>query len=572
MLFLLTPLVSLNSYCQGVDEVRKGVYGVKRQVMREVNRTRRDVRQMDRLVSSKKRTVDPEADSGDVIKWTMSPYVPNSGMIRDYDFIYTFLHAKQEYTFRHDKNLKSLEYDSVNHIFYKNIGAGEKLEEGVEVMGWHPHWMNDSYKNYPYKMLSILSYYSYDINPNTGDASNPEVIDSLRNSSIPDSTLKYGTKLYLSVTSFGRHNNRKFLSDEQSREIFITEVLNLMNERKGAFSGIDLNFEAIDSVDSPKFTQFVKQLSSRLNVAGYDLILDVPYFNRHDIFNYEELSPHVLYFNIMGYDFNGEQSLFPGSMAPLHALEGGLSLETAVNDLLVLGIPGKKILLSLPLYGVVWDITDVERGGACQYKTSLPYYQIESQYGIDYNPFYDALSGSFFYIIENDQERLACWYENGTSLDLKFRWVRSKNLRGVGLWALGYDQASVDIWNAVQDVYGAELVQVQPVETRLSGPFGLAKEILLYKNIIGLGFLVFAGFVFLGFALSLTDWRVREVLFQQQSFRIIYSLGFLILSVVGIQWWWNRDTKWDIVVGLLIGGVGVFIINYIFTKYRDQLR
>jgi len=568
MLLVIAPLAN----SQGVTDIRKGIYGAKRQVMREVNRSKRDANQINRLLSNKKRDVDPASDTSEYIKWSMQPYVPNSGMIRDYQYVYTFLHDEQEYTFTKDPDLKTIQWDSVNNEFYKNIGKGEKLQDGVEVMGWHPYWMGDSYKNYRYKMLSIVSFYSYDINPNTGGPSNPDVLDSLRSSSLPDSAAKYGTKLFLSVTSFGRKSNRKFLNDEQSREIFITEVLGLMASRKGAFAGVDLDFEEIDSADAPKFTEFVKQLSARLSAAEYKLILNVPYFNEHNVFDYKALAGHVWYFNIMGYDFSGEHSAYPGSVAPIHAVATQPSLETVVNDFLNLEISGQQIILSLPLYGVTWDVTNLEKGGGSRYESSMPYYMIQSKYGAIYNPFYDALSGSFFYVIEEEGKRKMCWFENETSLDLKFKWAQSKNLKGIGLWALGYEQNSNAIWKSIEDNYGSELVKIEPIDTKLGGPFGLAKAIVAYKRMIGLSFLVLAAFLALGFALSLRDWRVREVLFQSQGFRFIYGAVFLLVAIVGLQWWWNNDENWSLIAGLLVGAIGVAIINIIFNRYRDDLR
>ncbi|MBT7687084.1 MAG: hypothetical protein HN728_06345 [Flavobacteriales bacterium] len=557
---------------QGLGEVRKGIYSAKRQAMREANRSRRDARQVNRLLSKKKRDVDPAADTSKHIKWSMKPYVPNSGMVRDYEYIYTFLHAEQEYTFIKDPDLKYIQWDSINNEFYKNIGSGEQLKEGVEVMGWHPYWMDDSYKSYPYKMLSIISFYSYDINPNTGAASNPNILDSLKKSSLPDSAKKYGTKLYLSVTSFGEKNNRKFLNDDQSKEIFITEVLKLMNGRKGHFYGVDLDFEEIDTTDAPKFTEFVKQLSARLGDAGYQLILNVPYFNDNNVFDYKALSGHVLYFNIMGYDFSGEHTSHPGSISPLNAVESQPSLETVVNDFLNLEIAGQQIILSLPLYGATWDVTNLADGGGSSYERALPYYRIQSTYGASYNPYYDALSSSFFYLVEEEEKLKMCWFENDVSLDLKFKWSQNKGLKGVGLWALGYEQNSPDVWKAVEQNFASELVKIEPIETKLSGPFGLAKQVVSYKRIIGLSFLVFAAFMVLGFSLSLRDWRVREVLFQSQAFRVVYSSAFLLLAIIGLQWWWNSDRGWGVVIGLVVGSIGIAIINILFNRYRKELK
>jgi len=599
-------LSGLTSYGQ----VRKSIYGAKRKIRTEINRTKRDFRGLDKALSSNKRTVDSSLDTADVIMWSMKPHIPNSGMIHDYQYVYNFLHTQQEYTFPLDYDLKSIEWDSINNLFYKNIGGSYKLDDNVEVIGWHPHWMGDAYKYYNYKLLSMISFYSYDIDPYTGSYWNPEVIEQLRNSSLPDSAAKYGTKLLISVTSLDKEYNSIFLGNELAQDQFIYEILELLREREGMFAGIDLNFEEIDPDNRDDFTHFVKKLNAQLINNDYMLILDVPYFNDGNVLDYNELKNHVVYFNIMGYDFSGVHSTYPGSISPLQAMDTQPSLETSVNDFFNDGIDGQQIILSLPLYGVTWDITNLEKGNVSFYEKSLPYYQVISNYETEYNPYYDAFSSSFFFVINENGRKMMCWYENEISLEIKFRWAKEKNLKGIGLWALGYSQGAPEIWQGVADNFGADsLVVISPVSSELSGPYGIVRDIIKYKKVIGLGFLVFAGFVVLGFVLSLKDWRVREILFQKQSFRVVYSLVFITLVVFGIQWLWTEDhlfqTKrnmeivqaeqfqqageldkavslyesilktypaWNLIIGIVFGAIAVLLINMAFTRYRKLLK
>ena len=557
---------------QGIDDARKNIYSARRKILTEINRTKRDFKGVNKLLSSTKRTVDSSVDTLDVITWSMRPYIPNSGMIHDYEYVYTFLHAQQEYTFQKDFNLKSIHWDSINDVFYKNVSSERKIKEGNEVIGWHPHWMGDSYKYYNYKLLTMISYYSYDINPSTGNYWNPEIIEQLRNSSMPDSAAKYGVKTLISVTSLGKENNQSFLNNELAQEQFFHEIIELLNEKKGKFSGIDLNFEEISPTDKGKFSHFVKQLSARLSSNGYFLILDVPYFNSNDIFDYKALSSYVKYFNVMGYDFNGDHSVYPGSIAPLHSLDTQPSLETAVNDFFNDEVSSQKIILSLPLYGVTWDVTNLDKGSVSIYEKSLPYYKVIANYETEYNPYYDALSGSSFFIMNDDATKKMCWYESDVSLDIKFQWTKGKNLKGIGLWAMGYDQGAPEIWKVVADNFGTDsLAAIHPVKTKLSGPFGIVSDIIRYKKMVGIGFLIFSGFIILGFIISLSDWRVREILFQKQSFRIVYSFVFLVFAILGIEWW-LEGSQWNITIGLVIGAVGVLLINIAFTKYRDVLK
>ena len=89
---------------------------------------------------------------------------------------------------------------------------------------------------------------------------------------------------------------------------------------------------------------------------------------------------------------------------------------------------------------------------------------------------------------------------------------------------------------------------------------------------IGLGFLIFAGFLVLGFVYALTDWRVRDALFVNQSFRVVYSMIFMIFSICGLQYLWVPAPQWSIALGVLVGGVGVILINIFFSQNRKNLR
>ena len=573
MAVLLTVGSMGTSWAQrGVLDLPRKAMDVPRRAMREVNNVFQNYDNMERMFSTMRRPRDPKTDTADQMIWEKKPYVPNSGMIHDYDYVYTFLHRTQKYTFQRDYDLKAIEWDSVNNVFYKNRGSADSLDRRYEVIGWHPSWMGDAYKYYNYRLLSMVSFYSYDINPNTGGAWNPEDIDWLRASSLPDSAAKYGAKALISVTSLERENNHIFLSDEFSRNQFMEDIMSLLDERKGRFAGIDLNVEEIDPADRDLFTQFVKMLFTRLSSAGYLLVLDVPYFNAGNVFDYRALKDYVTYFNVMAYDFSGSHSQYPGSVSPLRALTTQPSLETAVNDFLNLGVSGQQIILSLPLFGVTWDVTDVNVGNRPVYLESIPYYKVKSSFGSEYNPYFDPFSSSPFYLVPSGDRSIMCWYESDNSLALKFEWAKAMDLKGVGLWALGYDQGAPEIWKAVHNSFAMDSLSVITYTSSLSGPFGIVKNMVEYKKLIGLGFLVFAAFVVIGFVVSLFDWQVRQVLFTEQTFRVVYALAFLVLVIIGIRWLGFPDSGWNLLIGLLIGGSVVALVNLAFSSYRRRLK
>jgi len=45
------------------------------------------------------------------------------------------------------------------------------------------------------------------------------------------------------------------------------------------------------------------------------------------------------------------------------------------------------------------------------------------------------------------------WYDDDSSLGLKYDLAESKNYKGIGMWALGYDRAKPQLWNEIEKRY-----------------------------------------------------------------------------------------------------------------------
>ena len=45
------------------------------------------------------------------------------------------------------------------------------------------------------------------------------------------------------------------------------------------------------------------------------------------------------------------------------------------------------------------------------------------------------------------------YYEDVRSLGLKYDFIKEKNLRGVGIWALGYDGSYPELWDLLEEKF-----------------------------------------------------------------------------------------------------------------------
>ena len=49
--------------------------------------------------------------------------------------------------------------DSLQSFYVRSDQSFNKISDGREVFGWHPYWMGSQWKNYPFDLLSTISYF-----------------------------------------------------------------------------------------------------------------------------------------------------------------------------------------------------------------------------------------------------------------------------------------------------------------------------------------------------------------------------------------------------------------------------
>ena len=74
----------------------------------------------------------------------------------------------------------------------------------------------------------------------------------------------------------------------------------------------------------------------------------------------------------------------------------------------------------------------------------------------------------------NDNGWNQVWYDDSLSLDLKYDFAIQKNLKGIGIWALGYDGNRSELWNLIEKKF----VNPTSVETGNQLP----EEFVLHQN------------------------------------------------------------------------------------------
>lgn len=508
--------------------------------------------------------------------------VEGEGIIQDYPLLYRAMNfGVKKNPFDSLLATGTVEWDSIQDIHYiKYETSTTSLDSNFQTFGWHPYWMGTAYKSYNFKLLSRIAFFSYDINPQTGNYASPEVIDDWKSTGLIDSAHQAGCKVLLTITNLGAEDNRIFLDNSVNQHSVLFDSLLFLVNLRGA-DGIDINFEQIPIGYGPKFSAFIKALSVKFKTANKDFFINltIPKVNNGQIPDIENLNEYVDAFVLTGYDFHMSTSGTDGPVAPLRAKPGDRSIETIVDAYLREGIDIDKLILALPYYGAVWrsGIAQMESSNA-QFEEYLTYRNILSTFQKQDVPNYDSLSSSAYYLIKNGDVYTKCWFDDTITYQVKFDWIKEKKLAGVGFWALGYDNGHTDLWQLIDKEFSADSILVLNLEPPYTEFHNFAIQVMQYKEIIIVaGIFVFV-FLIIGLVVSLFDWRVREVFFGKNAYLLMYVFSaffFLIfiyiINLILQQQGVSNNSLVNLFVGLIIGSIVAFFLGKRYGHWKRNL-
>ena len=336
-------------------------------------------------------------------------------------------------------------------------GIETNTQQDYITFGWHPYWVDDAYNNYRFELLDYISWFAYEIIPETGNYSNISAIEKLKTKGLEliKKAKEKNCKVLLTITNNGRENTNQFLLNQSGQQsVLIDSVLNLVKTLN--LDGVDLNFENVDPKSGKKMTAFVKKLSDAIKLSKLEYVfsLTLPKVNRNHFADLESLNRYVDLFVLRGYEFHTESSSKDGPISPLYAGDGQLSIEAMVNHYLASDIDASKLLLGLPYYGAIWtsDNNELQNQNRSFIK-SATYRQIKfAMHRDEHSPQYDSLSGSAYYIKQLESGKFEkTWFEDENTINNKLQWVINKGLGGVGIWALGYDEGYSELWDVYEN-------------------------------------------------------------------------------------------------------------------------
>ena len=609
-LFIISLLI-FNTSC---DELRK--------IDRSLSRSFRDINRIEnrknyyskKLGLDKLKTKDKKDSNPNQVDNT-TPYntINQKNMINQYGYMFEIINGVDPG--------KVIDNESVTgppKLFSVYDSLNNQIRKDVEVFGWHPYWMKSKWENYPFHLLSTVSYFSYKIDPTTGAAQNPSELSGWTDSEFVKYAKKSKTRVLLTVSLHGEKNiNSFFESDYQTKQTLFKNVSELVLS-KGA-DGVDLNFENLPSSKRKEFLEFVKDFKIYLHKEYYKKNLDnasTPFLSitlpasasmqnyslpelsnlkiskSGDITKDKNKSKDVInLFIIMGYDYQSNQS--PGPTSPLQSEKNSPSLLKTMEIFDSFGVSKDRTILALPYYGLMYDIKSVKdslSGNQMDIKAEierkLTYKEINDFFINDPNLKYqidlDLISMSKeISIVFDDNSMKEIFYDDAFTLEKKYAFAMTQGLKGVGIWALGYDDGRYDLWNLIDNSFTTdEKTFTDPVAEINGYPVKFAKSLIKDKNI----FVVIIIFLFMSVIISsiilLNDWRVRQKISSSKLNSLIMvsiCYVFLIPLIVWLNEFLYADgygiyikSELNLYLSMFLGALFYYLGSKITIKKQDK--
>lgn len=322
------------------------------------------------------------------------------------------------------------------------------------VFGWHPYWMGPVYNNYQWNLLSDLCYFDYAVSSNTGNNTNSSY--NWLGSGAVTAAISNGVDVHICATLFSSHTT--FLASTTAQNTFIANIISDLQARGG--KGVNIDFEGMGSSNSAAFTAFIQNLSNQLHtqIPGSELSMALYAVDWGNVFDIPNLTPYVDLFIIMGYDYYWSGSSTAGPDDPLYNFETSYNrtLTRSITFYLAQGMPENKLLLGLPYYGREWETvgSTIPSATTGNFSSSRTYSVIRNNANGYYNtPLYDPVSFTPYYSFQVSSAWRQCFWENLYSMKRRYDVVNQRNLGGIGIWALGYDDGYPEYWQAIEDKF-----------------------------------------------------------------------------------------------------------------------
>ncbi|HVS05286.1 MAG TPA: glycosyl hydrolase family 18 protein [Candidatus Dormibacteraeota bacterium] len=345
-----------------------------------------------------------------------------------------------------------------------------------EVFGFAPYWAIANNSQWNYSLLTTVAYFGLDINSDGSINTSTNGWTGWNSQNLVNTinaAHAAGDRVVVVIKAFDVATINQIVNTPGGTQAAITNTINAIAAKN--LDGVNVDFEGSTNSLYPDlqsgFTNFIKQLSSQVHQRWPQAMVSVDTYSGSaswdgGFFKIGDLAPNVDAFFIMAYDMAfGNMPGHAGANAPLN---GGTYNDTLSVSQYLSKAPASKILLGVGYYGYKWSTVDnspnsASSGGAeaDTYAGVLSDLSCGAQ---SLTQSWDNIAASPWVSWYSPSTGDPCggnhgswrelYYDNAASLGDKYDLVNNNNLLGTGMWALGYDGTSQDLWNALRVKFG----------------------------------------------------------------------------------------------------------------------
>jgi len=357
------------------------------------------------------------------------------------------VHKRDYYNFKNIENEKSEFDENGDGIIPLQFTRSELTKT---VFGYLPYWEYYNSRNFiRYDLLTHIALFDFSVD-SMGNVFNPyywpwtDVINKAHQN---------GVKVILTAVNFESLQIKNIMRNTAAKNNFFNQVKDKMLQYQ--LDGINVDFEDLKSEDRgavlnnfmSELTEFIKfyKPDAEVSFAGPSIN-----WGGWDLRGLVESCDYIF---IMGYSFYGSWSSTTGAGAPLSG--GTYNINYVVNNQYswaTLNHP-EKLILGVPYYGDKWKTTTNQPHSPVIKFISTTRFKNDVDSAIIYGRLWAEDNKVPWYRFFRDSSWYQVWYEDDSSLGLKYDLAESKNYKGIGMWALGYDGAKPQLWNEIKKRY-----------------------------------------------------------------------------------------------------------------------
>jgi len=341
-----------------------------------------------------------------------------------------------------------------------------------EVFGFAPYWTLSQESTWDYSVLSTIAYFglplswdgSWETNSGGWQAFNSQNLTDMINRAHAA-----GDRVVLSVEGTGQAALNDVLTNAPSKQLALTNIVNAIGYR--GVDGVMIDFEGTTGSAYPNIqsglTDFMTQLSSQVHSKWpQDLVTIATYSGSASwdfgLMKIDALAPVVDAMFVMAYDMSF--SNMPGQAGPTAPYSGWTYNDSLSVSQYLTKAPASKIILGVPWYGYKFTTSSNTRYAPESNAVAESYSKVRDYLNCARpTTYWDATARAPWGFWKSPSSNDPCgdnvgkwqeiyWDDTG-ALANKYALVNSSGIRGMGMWALGYDGGASELWGELSTYF-----------------------------------------------------------------------------------------------------------------------